>query len=195
MYKVCTDYIVESNSILERFAKHMGMKLDEEITRENWIGVGRLPWMVWIGDYFFSLDNMVDTLEYDVPADTVFEWYEKSLEDHKNGKEMKALSEYIKDKTRKPIESYQKAKQSVIDEFSYYISWDKPSKKSIDNYPWKHTEFSFDDILNALYYQIPKDTIIEYIEFKNNHQMNITTFWRMRQDTDVQEISNLLSKK
>ena len=195
MYKVCTDYIVESNSILERFAKHMGMKLDEEITRENWIGVGRLPWMVWIGDYFFSLDNMVDTLEYDVPADTVFEWYEKSLEDHKNGKEMKALSEYIKDKTRKPIESYQKAKQSVINEFSYYISWDKPTKKSIDNYPWKHTEFSFDDILNALYYQIPKDTIIEYIEFKNNHQMNITTFWRMRQDTDVQEISNLLSKK
>ena len=195
MYKVCTDYIVESNSILERFAKHMGMKLDEEITRENWIGVGRLPWMVWIGDYFFSLDNMVDTLEYDVPADTVFEWYEKSLEDHKNGKEMKALSEYIKDKTRKPIESYQKAKQSVIDEFSYHITWDKPTKKSIDNYPWKHAEFSFDDILNALYYQIPKETITEYTEFKNNHQMNITTFWRMRQDTDVQEISNLLPKK
>ena len=34
-----------------------------------------------------------------------------------------------------------------------------------------------------LYYQIPKETIKEYTEFKNNHQMNIT-FWRMRQDTD-----------
>ena len=59
-------------------------------SREKLIGmVDCLEW-VWIGDYFFSLDNMVEYfLEYDVPADTGLSGTRRALRDHKNGKEWK----------------------------------------------------------------------------------------------------------
>ena len=180
MHKVCTDYIVESNSILEKFAKHMDLELDDTTTRNNWIGYNRLPWMVWIGDYFFSLDNIVDILEYNIFADIVFDWYYKSLDDYENGREMRTLQEFIENwKKPKPLKSYRKAEKALHKEFEDEFHF------LLDN----------NAMLDVLYYSIPHYTVLEYVDYEHKDKINITSFAKMREDMSIEDITISLLQK
>lgn len=179
MNKVCTDYVVECNNVLEKFAKHIDMNLDEITIRDNWIWVDRLPWIIGIGEYFFSLKDMVETLEYKIPADTVFDWYWNNLGDYKNGKKVRELREFVDSgKEPNPLKWYRKAEKALHTEF------EKEFDFIIDNY----------QMLDVMYYSIPHDIVLEYMNFEHKKNINITSYASKRKDMTIEDITNSLKK-
>lgn len=139
--------MLSTNLILQAYDESFELLVNEFVeiyyTDEEWYSQdyyiiwewGRLaPDVVGIGDYFWNITDMYESLKHNIPKDTLFDWYDYCLDQH-------IENDKLKEEWKKPL---------PITNLVHYHKWapkytKEELKKSEDNV--KEAEKMFKDIL------------------------------------------------
>lgn len=98
--------ITEYNDLIEKIVKEFATRYYKELFNEDdpdyrlidyeWINF----WPLEISDEYYSIDDMLMTIKYDIPLKLVSEYYNKWLEAHLDNKELwiNLYNYYLKNK-------------------------------------------------------------------------------------------------
>lgn len=80
-----TFYYDACNLVARKFTKKYFKGYPELEYLNDWWVAGNVGTIIFIGDYFFDMENMVEALERNVSDEVLFDWYDWMIDPKRKG--------------------------------------------------------------------------------------------------------------